>query len=366
MTTSTTYNLRDILGVELVDANDRDVAAVDRQLGPIRGPMPSDGPVVTVRFVDRLRTGRLRMTGVRESATDDHRLVILRSSHKVPARAAIPVFDLGASAEIVVEHHLPAVPLLVPILNLTALATGVVPLHAGAFVTEGRGVLVTGWAKGGKTETLLAFLRHGAAYVGDEWIYLRPNGTMDGIPEPIRLWHWHLDQLAETRRRLPAGDRAKLLGLRMAHAALGAAGKVARPARRARSMVGAQRHVDAPPHRIFDAAAIATGPIQIDTVVLVGSTDAERITVSEVDPVQVADRMVHSLAYERRELIARVYEARFGQPGRRLELLDRAEELERTGLRAMLGGRRALALTHPYPVEIDALHRALAPHLARS
>src|SRR5690606_10025636 len=135
MPTSTTYNLRDILGVELVDANEGDVAAVDRQLGPIRGPMPPDGPVVTIRLVDRLRTGRLRMTGVRESATDDDRLVILRSSHKVPARAAIPVFDLGGSAEIVAEHHLPAVPLLVPILNLTALATGVVPLHAGAFVS---------------------------------------------------------------------------------------------------------------------------------------------------------------------------------------------------------------------------------------
>ncbi len=364
MTTSVTYNLRDILGVEIVDGDERDVAAVDRQLGPIRGPMPLDRPVVTVRFVDRLKTGTLRMTGVRESATDGTRLVILRSSHKVPARVAIPVFDLGESIAIVAEHGLPAVPLLVPILNLTALATGVVPLHACAFVLDGRGILVTGWAKGGKTETLLAFLRHGAAYVGDEWIYLRPDGTMDGIPEPIRLWQWHLDQLSETRRRLPAGDLTRLAGLRIMHAALGAAGRIARPARRAASVVAGQRHVDVPPHRLFDAAAIATGPIPVDTVVLVGSTDDDRVAVSEVDALQIVDRMVHSLAYERRELFARLYEARFGQPARRLELLDRAEELERTGLRAVLDGHRALALTHPYPFEIDALYRALAPHLA--
>jgi len=54
------------------------------------------------------------------------------------------------------------VPHLLAVINLTALAKGVLPLHASAFTYRGLGVLATGWAKGGKTETLLEFAWLGA------------------------------------------------------------------------------------------------------------------------------------------------------------------------------------------------------------
>ena len=81
---------------------------------------------------------------------------------------------------------LPAIPLLVPIVNLTALANGALPLHASAFVHRGTGVVATGWSKGGKTEALLAFSANGARYVGDEWVYVAADGSrVSGIPSPF-------------------------------------------------------------------------------------------------------------------------------------------------------------------------------------
>ena len=111
------------------------------------------------------------------------------------------------------ERGLQAVPLLIPIVNFAALSKGVIPLHASAFAYNDVGILVTGWAKGGKTETLLAFTSKGAEYIGDEWVYLSKDGRyMYGIPEPIRVWDWHLRYLPEYRSLLKGSDRARLRG----------------------------------------------------------------------------------------------------------------------------------------------------------
>ena len=74
---------------------------------------------------------------------------------------------------------------------------------------RGSTFLVTGWAKGGKSEVLLAFAARGATYVGDEWIYLADRGRrMVGLPEPIRLWDWQLRQMPEFAARVSRAQRA--------------------------------------------------------------------------------------------------------------------------------------------------------------
>ncbi len=113
------------------------------------------------------------------------------------------------------ERGVGTIPLLVPIVNLTALGRGLLPIHASAFVHAGLGVLVTGWAKGGKSEVLLAFAARGASYVGDEWVYLADDGSrMVGLPEPIRLWDWQLRAMPEFAARLTRGQRARLASTR--------------------------------------------------------------------------------------------------------------------------------------------------------
>ena len=153
------FDLHGTVGIRLADATAKDVATVRRQLGPLEAALTRE-PDLLIRFVDRLPDdGELRYLGVADAAYTDTRYLILRGRHKTDVKAAIPFDRIGADGpcELIVERGLIAVPLLVAIVNLTMFARGLLPLHAGGFVHDGLGILTVGWAKGGKSETLLAF-----------------------------------------------------------------------------------------------------------------------------------------------------------------------------------------------------------------
>lgn len=355
-----TYDLHGIVGIALHDADVNDVAIVDAQLGPIRGPL-AEAPRIDIVFVDRLPNRPMSLIGVRQTGFDDDRFYVLRSSHKVPARTAVDLGGLvaGGGTTMYVERGAPAIPLLVPILNLLAIGVGVLPLHAAAIRYRGSGLLITGWSKGGKTETLLAFMRHGAEYIGDEWVYLTADGRMHGIPEPIRLWGWHLDQLPDVLARIPRTQRGRLRALSVARRTLRAL-----PLRRARQIdrfLAGQQHVDVAPDAMFGPAGRHSAPL--DAVCLVSGSEDPGVSLREIDAVEISRRMVHSLAFERSGLMSAYMQSRYAFPDRRSQLVEHASQLEADLLEARLAGRRALALEHPYPVEIDALFRALAPAL---
>ena len=363
------YDLHGLAGVRLVDATPGDAAAVSRQLGPIRSPLDRE-PDIVVRFVDRLPTNRLRYLGAGEAAFTDDAFLVLRSKHKVPAKVRIPFAEIGDRCEIVCERGLPAVPLLVPILNLTVLARGALPLHASAFVYGGTGVVATGWSKGGKTETLLAFMQRGAEYIGDEWVYVSSEGDrVFGIPEPIRLWDWHLSQLADYRALVGRGDRGRLRALRLALALEGpldsgassSSFPLARRLGRALPVLKRQLHVDVEPARLFGERAIAASAA-FDRLFFVVSGESEKVIVEPIDPQEVAQRMRFSLAYERLDLAAYYAMFRFAFPGAASPVLDQAGELEQGSLERLLADKPANVVYHPYPVSIAALYDAMRPY----
>ncbi|QEC49145.1 hypothetical protein FSW04_17215 [Baekduia soli] len=351
------YNLHGLAGVRLIDADPRDVAAVDRQLGPIRGAV--DGPPdLIVRFVDRLEVrGKITLLGLDDAGFTDDAFLILRSKHKARARVQLPLEQIGTpGAEIVCERGLPAVPLLIACLNLSVLGRGALPLHAAAFVHRGVGVVVTGWSKGGKTEAVLAFMSQGAQFAGDEWIYVEPSGErVHGIPEPMRIWDWNLRQLPALGERVARGDRAKLAALRTA-------GSLARGrrGRRVGTLLERQRHIDVPPERLFDdAAVLLTAPF--DRLMLVASCEGPETTARPIDPAEVADRMAASLDYEREPLAAAYAQFRFAFPGRRNALLEDAGRREQALLHQVFAGKPAFAVDHPYPVDLARLYDAMDP-----
>jgi hypothetical protein len=362
------YDLHGLAGVRLVDATPSDAAAVSRQLGPIRSSLARE-PDVVVRFVDRLPTTRLRYLGAGEAAFTDDAFLVLRSKHKVRAKVSIPFAQIGDRCEIVCERGLPAVPLLVPILNLTVLARGALPLHASAFVYGGTGVVATGWSKGGKTETLLAFMQRGAEYIGDEWVYVSSEGDrIFGIPEPIRLWDWHLSQLPDYRALVGRGDRGRLRALRLALALEGpldsgasSSFPLARRLGRALPVLKRQLHVDIEPARLFGEGAIAASAA-FDRLFFVVSGESEKVTVEPIDAQEVAQRMSFSLAYERLDLTAYYAMFRFAFPGAASPVLDQAGELEQGALERLLGDKPANVVYHPYPVSIAALFDAMSPY----
>jgi hypothetical protein len=360
------FDLHGLAAVRLVDADERDVAAVGRQLGPLRHELDRE-PDLVIRFVDRIaHASRLRYLGARDAGWTDEGFFILRS-RKEPVVVRLPMDRIGGRCEIVAERGLPAIPFLIAVLNLTVLGNGALPLHAAAFELDGVGTLVTGWSKGGKTELLMGAVTAGARYVGDEWVYVTPDGTMRGIPEPIRLWDWHLDQLPDARTKLGLGDRVKLGGipiLRRVDSATPHAVRRFPPNRllhRAMPVIEGQAHVDLPPERLF--GPLGTLIASADRVLLTVSAAGPGITVEPIEPEEVARRMAASLAYERNDLTLLWHEARFADPSLLNEHLETFETRQRELLAAVLANRPTWIVTHPYPVDLAALFEAVRPVL---
>jgi hypothetical protein len=359
------FDLHGLGGVRLVGASDADAAAVERQLGPIRAVLDRE-PDVVVRFVDRLELSEpIRLLGVGDAGYTAEGFVILRSRHKSKARVLMPLADVGAQPEIVCERGLAAVPLLIPILNLTVLARGALPLHAAAFEYDGCGVVATGWSKGGKTESLLAFTAEGARYVADEWAYIAPGGgRVYGIPEPVRLWDWHLRQAAGHRRRIGRGKRARLTALRLAGATEPAAralrgGRRGGAVDRVYSLLRNQLHVDVEPRRLFGERLPSTS---FDRLFFLMTHNSPETVVERIEAEEVARRMLASLQYERLDFLGAYLKMRFAFPEAVSELIEEAQSVERERLLEAFAGKPAYLVRHPYPTSLAALYDAMRPY----
>lgn len=203
---TTDFDIRGVVGVRLIDATEKDVRVVINQIGEPGATLTRE-PDITIRFVPDLPTQPLNLLAL-NAGYDASGFYILRSS-KAPCKARIPFEKLGETSEIICQSGLRSVPLLIAMVNLALLSKNHLPLHASAFEFNGVCSAVMGWAKGGKTETMLAFAKHGGSYVADEWTVFSPTGEVFGIPEPIRLWDWHLAQIP--RLRLQVKGKKKLI-----------------------------------------------------------------------------------------------------------------------------------------------------------
>jgi hypothetical protein len=358
---ATDFDLHGLVGVRVVDGTPSDVAAVRRQLGHAGTALDRD-PDLTIRFVERLAPSPLTLVGVGESGYDDDSFYLLQAKGGSRRRTRMPFDRLGPGAEIVCERGIPAVPHLLAMVNLVLLTRDVLPLHATALEVDGAGVLVTGWSKGGKTETLLAATSHGARYVGDEWVYLPPDGTMLGLPEPIRLWAWQLAQRPDLLASRTAAERRRLRAwatvARLADGVAGHSWKVSGPVRRIAPALGRQAYLQVPPADLFGADGIvASAPL--DALVLVLSHEAPQTTVHEVLPGEIGRRMAASLADERAALMVHYRQFRFAFPDRSSPLLESAGSLEARLLAERLDHVPAAKVTHPHPCDVHELGQAV-------
>lgn len=365
-------DLHGLLSIAIRDAGPGELAAIRRQLGPLRTIAAAAEPAIVIRFVDRLpTTGIVRKLGL-DAAFDDEQLLVLRGRRKTSVRVAIPVDRLGqVPFEIVAERRLGAVPFLLPVLHATLLATGTLPLHASGFVHDGLGVLVTGWAKGGKSEALLAFAAHEATYVGDEWVFVTADGaSMAGLPEPMRLWDWQLGMVPAIRDQVGLPGRARLGAAAALAGGLAGASRlpvvsstpIGDVARRSAAVVDRQRSLQIPPARIF-GERVASGLVGLDRVVLIESADVPATTVEPIDAATVARRTAATVVHELLDLEALALTYEFAFPGRRPSFAGELHERLEQGLAAALRRKRCLLVRHPYPPDIPALFDAIAPRL---
>lgn len=368
------YDLHGLVGIRLINASAEDAAAVTRQLGPIQASLTRE-PDITIRFIDRLTASSSSCyLGVDDAGFTEDAFLLLESKNGKPLRVKIPFEQIGKRCEIVCESGVSRVPLLIPILNLTVLSKGIIPLHASAFTYNGTGVVVTGWAKGGKTETLLAFMAQGARYVGDEWIYISEDGRrMYGIPEPIRVWDSHLQDLPQYRAEIGRFDRARLRSLKVVTQLMerriqngrGSASSALNTTSRLLRLLKRQLYVQLPPQKLF-AGCVEPFTATPDKFFFVVSHETEDVKVQPLEPRELARRMVFSLQYERLDFMSYYFKFRFAFPEARNAFIEHAEEFQRDILTRALADKPAYAVYHPYPAPIPALFDAISPFVNRS
>ncbi len=355
------FDLHGLVRVRVLDAGPADEAKVARQLGLPAADPEGDADLV-VRFVDAVTRQPLTYVGLGDTGFNRDGFFVLAGPGSTAGRTRIPFDDLGEHPEILCERHVPAVPHLLTMINLVALSKDVLPLHASAFSLEGLNVLVTGWSKGGKTEALLAAMARGGTYVGDEWVYITPDREMLGLPEPIRVWDWHLQQFPELLRARPVRDRLRLSTWRRVGTATRVAGHSRLPgaglASRVRPMAERQAYLQVPPQELFGPERVVLRA-PLDATVLLLSHSSPETTIELVDQAEVADRMTASLAEERARFLAHYRQFRYAIGDRPNPAVDSAGPTEARLLAELFGSGKCAKVSHPSPCDIPALGDAV-------
>ncbi|MHB9091701.1 MAG: hypothetical protein ACYC7H_09790 [Chloroflexota bacterium] len=359
------YSLRGLVTIRLVNATASAEAELEYLLGPSQG-QPAAEPDIRINF-DANLGGRehLRFVGLNEAAFDQEDFYLLNHGGR---RATFACDRLGDPITFNCEPGASVFPYLLSVVGLRLLAKGYVMLHAASLVHEGRGILVTGWQKGGKTEMLLAYMAAGAQYLADEWTILSPGeGKMWGVPGTLQVWDWHLRSLPQYWRRIRPRERTRLRLLRLYQRLFrlvpagwhgrGAAGqwlhRLSLDGGNARW--GQSRSA---PVLLF-GKNVRSVAAPVDLVFLAGVGHA--VSVGPVPADEVARRMVASLAFERRSLTTLYQHFRYAFPERRSELLETAGQREGEYLRQAFQGKPAYEVLHPYPVPLNSLFEATLP-----
>lgn len=362
------YDIHGVVGVRLLDCPPAEAAAVARKFACLRRPLLRN-PDIVVRFVKHLETPGLTHLGLGQYAfTDDDFFLI---ADKTAAKTKISFEQVGSrSCEIVCESGTPIVALLTILINLTALRKNYVSLHASAFSYRGVGVLIAGWKKGGKTESLLAFAAKGVRYIGDEWILLSGDGTkMLGIPGVIPLWDWHFKYLPHLRRQVPAQDR-------LLFAAVRGLDKLQRglPNGRLGNLLPIRFLRDAlPPLKrrlnvALGAEVIFSSPLgslaaRPDKIILAMSHTARDIRIEPADPMHLAACMSASVQFEQLGFFKHYLAFKFAFPERRADFMETVAERQHAILRRALAGKESYVVSHPYPVPLTDLSAHMVPVL---
>ena len=374
-----TFDLHGAVRVRLISPRPGDVEAASRQLGllpateaasPRPRPRPAAGPApeIRIRFVDGLRHGP-------SAYLEDRRIgfggetFYLRSANGRGCWVRVPIDRFGSDeCEFVCPHGSGSVPLLREAVALAALHGGLTPVHASGFTHGSAGVLVAGWAHSGKTSSLLAFTREGAAFVGDDQLFVSGDGAMYGTRTPLELADWQLRQIPEAWERTGRGRRAAVRGL----AALGrvrgrgfedaAHAGGARPLM-ARLLGGLERRLrvrlpaDAVCPRLHEGAAPLTH------VAFVSIHAAPDVRVERCDPGEMLERLCVLGRHERLALVRAHLAYQCAFPGRRNERIDVAADTEARLLRQALAGTGTFVVRHPRPLPLQRLYEAMRPIL---
>jgi len=360
------FDIHGVVRIRLLDPSPGDLDAACKLLG---GPseLSLAAPDITVRFVKSLSVRGLRFLGdAQYGLTDDGFYLLEQGNRRVKAR--IPFEQIGGRCEIVCKSGLGSVPLLIPIVNLTALQRGCLPLHASAVVHNGAGILMAGWAHCGKTGALLGFASKGAEYVGEEWVLLSSNGKkMHGLVRPFEISRHHVASLPQLRGAVNLRNRCAFGGIGLVHGLQKmVSGEKIRTSFMFRSLQRASAAVEerlrpaVAPSVIFQDRIRSEGA-DADKIFLFVSQDDHKIEVQPIAPVEMARRLAFLIQHEATPLLQQYAAYRFAFPSQRNELIESATEHAFAILARALNGKETYIVRLPYPHVFSELYKTIQP-----
>lgn len=352
------------LGIALVDPSPADVKAVTEHIGPVQSPLLRD-PDITIRFDENPAPLSLRHLGGKQNAFADDAFFVFDETNG-GAIARIPFDRVGGPCEIVCKRGQASIPLLMPLLSLTAMAKGFVAVHASAFIHRGVGILMAGWAGSGKTTALLGFACEGAEFIGEDWVLLSGDGqTMCGVPRQIELSPSHLETVPEIRQVIKRSRLWAFESLRHFNTMQSILARKIGGTNRTRAL---QRVISAAQRRILpklDAQAfLGAGRVNSltarpDKVFLMISHDDRRIEVVPTPPTEMARRIAYMMQYEQRRFMEHYLAFQFAFPDRKNDFVEESATCRHELLLRALQGKETYTVRHPHPIAFSSLYEAL-------
>ncbi len=360
------FDIHGVVGVRLIDPSPSDLDAACILLGcPSR--LPLTAPDITVQFVEDLPVRGIRFLGTDQDAFTDNGFFLLQEGTR-RVKARIPFDRIGGPCEIVCKSRLGSVPLLIPIVSLTALKKECVPVHASAVVYNGVGILMAGWAHCGKTAALLGFASKGAEYVGEEWVLLAGNGQrMQGLVRPLELSHWHVASLPHVRSAVNLMNRCAFHGIgildglrKMISGKRTRSSLVFRSLQRASAAVEDRLRPTVAPSAIFRDRIRSAGA-QVEKIFLFVSHEDHRIEVEPIATFEMARRLTLLVQHELTPLLRHYAAYRFAFPSQRNELIESTAEYSFEMLARGLNGKETYIVRLPYPHVFPELYKKIQP-----
>ena len=254
-----------------------------------------------------------------------------------------------------------------PALHLSLHARQCAAVHSASVELDGGAVLVAGWSESGKTETALALMEQGAAFLSDKWTILGADGEASAFPIGVGVRRWVLPHLPRLAASLPARARGRL-------AVAGLAAAASKPVRDRRGRAGALAgravgladRVGRSPSEVRAAYGQRDDPgrrVPLAATAILTTVRGSEATCEPADPAWAAAKLARSAAYERRELFQVAQRRGYAFPLEPGDLPHVVVEREAALLERALARGRVLELRAPFPVDptrvADALRRAL-------
>lgn len=365
-TDASSFGLLGTVSIRLQNHTAVDLRLVHEQLG-MDVANPAAEPDLVLRFEDRVPQPSLHYVDDATAFSSDG-FFLLRGRRQEKVCVRLPIEDIGTRCELVCQRGMSAIPLLAPIMKVTALSKAILPLHASSFVFRGQGAFVAGFAHSAKTTTLLGFMAHGAQCIGDDTAYLDHAGRLVGDKSSIGLSDRHLADLPKLRAALSYRQR---LAIKTAGALTRSISAVApsyeagqsslhRGLRKLDRVLSGRRSAEVSLEKLFPAESLCESH-SLQRAFLSLVHDSPDIVIENTSRDAFIERLVHVILHEFEELTSLYEKFRFAFPSKRNTLLDGLSEKIEEVARERLASQAFYTVYHPYPVSPQSMFEALSP-----